>query len=325
MVTERPRKRVLVAGATGRLGLLADVLLERGHAVRAMTRDPASGAAVRLRTAGAEIVYGDFDDLDSLAGAAARVDAVVATGTAHRAGPDGELRHARNIAGAVASAGVPHLVYTSGDGAAPDSPLALFRVKHEVENYIRSLPITHTILAPVYFMENLFNPWNLPMLRAGVLPSPVAVHLPLQQVAITDLAKLAAIAIERPSEFAGRRIAIASDGLTAVEAAAALSGVTGRDFTAEQLPGDELSPGLIALFDWLEDNRQTVDLAALHGRYPDVGWLDYGAWVRSQHARLRALSPQPPSPAALPAAEAGAHPEPARRARRSRAGGSGRA
>lgn len=284
-------KRVLVAGATGRLGVVVNVLLDRGHSVRAMTRDPTSSAAARLRAAGAEIVYGDFDEPDSIEGAAAGVDAMFATGTAHRAGPDGELRHARNIARAAAAAGVPHLVYSSGDGAAPDSPLPLFRVKHQVEEYIRALPIADTILAPVYFMENLFNPWNLAALRTGVLPSPIDVDLLLQQAAIADVASLAALAIERPDEFAGQRIAVASDELSAEQAAQVLARVLGRDFIAAQLPSENLVPGLRALFAWLERNGRTVDLAALHDRYPEVGWHDYEVWVRSQHRHHRTNPP----------------------------------
>jgi hypothetical protein len=38
MPTDRPRKRVLVTGATRRLGALANTLLNRGYAVRAVTR-----------------------------------------------------------------------------------------------------------------------------------------------------------------------------------------------------------------------------------------------------------------------------------------------
>jgi uncharacterized protein YbjT (DUF2867 family) len=285
-------KRVLVAGGTGRLGVVVDVLLGRGHSVRAMTRDPISSAAGRLRAAGAEVVHGDFDDPDSLARAAAGVDATFATGTAHRAGPDGELRHGRNIAEASVAAGVRHIIYSSGDGAAADSPLPLFRVKHQVEQHIRSLPITHTLLAPVYFMENLFNPWNLPMLHAGRFPSPIAVELPMQQVAIADLAKLAAIAIERPQEFAGQRVEVASAELTAAQAADVLSDVLGRDFDAEQLGREALPPGLRALFGWLEHNRESVDVPSLHDRYPEVGWHDYEAWARSRLARLRELCPR---------------------------------
>ncbi len=285
-------QRVLVAGATGRLGMLVGLLLGRGHAVSAMTRDPTSPAAARLRAAGAEVVYGDFDDPDSVASAADGVDAMFATGTAHRAGPDGELRHGRNLASAAAAAGVPHLVYSSGDGAAPDSPVSLFRAKHQVEQSIRSLPIKYTILAPVYFMENLFNPWNLPMLQAGAFPSPIPVELRMQQVAIADLARLAVMAIERPEEFADQRITVVSDELTAENAAQVLGRVLGRDFAAEQLAREALSPGLRALFSWLEHSRQTADLADLHDRYAEVGWHDYETWVHSQRGRLAELCPR---------------------------------
>jgi uncharacterized protein YbjT (DUF2867 family) len=290
------RKRVLVAGATGRLGVIVDVLLERGHFVRAMTRDPTSPTAARLRATGAEVIYGGFDDPDSIAAAATGADAMFATGTMHRTGPEGELRHGRNLARAAAAAGVPHLVYSSGDGAAPDSPLPLFRVKHQVEQHIRSLAVAHTILAPVYFMENLFNAWNLPALQAGLFPSPIPIDVPLLQVAIADVASVAALAIERPHEFTGERITIASEQLTAREAADTLTRVTGRQFDVEQVDASELGPGLQALFAWLERIRHRVDTRALHSRYPDVTWHSYAAWLRSQRARLSAICPHEHAP-----------------------------
>lgn len=292
MPTDRPYKRVLVAGATGRLGALVDVLLTRGHAVRAMTRDPESSAAQRIRRVGAELVLGDFDYPESLVRAAAGMDSVFAAGTAHRAGPGGELRHGQNLARAVAAAGVPHLVYCSGDGAAPDSPLPLFRVKHQVEELVRSLPVAHTILAPVYFMENLFNPWNLAALQAGQLPSPIGLDRPLQQVAIADLATFAARAIEQPDHFAGRRIKVASDELTATQAASAITQVTGRQFVPHQIAETELGPGLRALFAWLEETGHDVDIPVLHARYADVGWHTYENWLYSERHRLSMLCPR---------------------------------
>src|SRR5262245_32600695 len=132
---------VSVAGATGRFGAIVELLLERGHTVRAMTRDPGSPAAGLLRELGAELVKADFDDRDSLESAARGADAVFASGTAHHVGPEGEALHGANLARAVAAAGTPHLVYVSGDGAAPDSPLPLFRSKWEVEERIRSAGI----------------------------------------------------------------------------------------------------------------------------------------------------------------------------------------
>src|SRR4029450_13918966 len=102
-------------------------------------------------------------DPAALEAAARGVDAVFASGTAHHVGPDGEARHGRNLAAAASAAGTPHLghvsgapaappdrVYASGDGAAPDSPLPLFRAKWEVEQGIGATGVAHTILAPPF-------------------------------------------------------------------------------------------------------------------------------------------------------------------------------
>jgi uncharacterized protein YbjT (DUF2867 family) len=53
-------RRILVAGATGRFGGIVDLLVARGHTVRAATRDPAHPRAVKLAALGAEIVRADF-------------------------------------------------------------------------------------------------------------------------------------------------------------------------------------------------------------------------------------------------------------------------
>jgi uncharacterized protein YbjT (DUF2867 family) len=274
-------KTVVVAGATGRLGALVELLLERGHMVRALTRDPTAARARHLAERGADVRRGDFDEPGTIARAAAGADAMFATGTAHRSGPDGELRHGRALADAAMQAAVAHLVYVSGDGAAPDSPLPVFRAKFAVEHHIASLGVPHTILAPVYFMENLFNPWNLPALREGVLPSPIPVDAPLQQVAVADLIALAAIAIEQPSRFTGRRIAVASDELTAREAAAAIQGNLGLELEPHQPTADQLAPGLRALFRWLATTGHHVDIAALHREVDAIDWHTYESWIRT--------------------------------------------
>src|SRR5260370_25975679 len=127
-------KRILVAGATGRFGGIVDLLLARGHAVRAATRDPAHPAAAELAVGGAEVVRADFEDTASLAAAAQGLHAVFASGTAHRAGPGGEERHGKNLADAVSAAGVPHLVFVSGAGADRDTLLPLFGAKRRGEH-----------------------------------------------------------------------------------------------------------------------------------------------------------------------------------------------
>jgi uncharacterized protein YbjT (DUF2867 family) len=285
--------KVLVAGATGRFGGIAEILLERGHSVRAGVRDLNSPGAIRLRELGARPVRADFDEPATLELAAAGAEAVFASGTAHRAGLDREEQHGRNVATAAAEADVPHLVFVSGDGAGPDSPVPLFRVKWEVEKAIRASGVPHTILAPTYLMENLFNPWNLPALQAGVLPSPIAIDRPLQQTAVADLLSLAVLAIENPDDFAGRRIPIASAELTGIESAEAISALAPRTFEPRQAPAESLPPGIQALFGWLGSVGHHVDIDALRDEFPDVGWRSYTGWARTQLERFRELCPHP--------------------------------
>jgi uncharacterized protein YbjT (DUF2867 family) len=181
----------------------------------------------------------------------------------------------------------------SGDGAASDSPLPLFRAKWEVEERIRSLGIPSTILAPTYLMENLFNPWNIGALQAGVLPSPIPVGQPLQQSAVADLLSVAVLAIEQAERFTGRRISVASDELSAEEAARAISALIPRQLEARQAPGDALPAGVRLLSAWLESSGHHIDIDALRNELPEVGWHRYGDWVQEQLDRFRELCPHP--------------------------------
>jgi hypothetical protein len=71
MPIDRRQRKLLVAGATGRLGVLVEILLACRHSVRAITRQIQSPPADRLRGIGAEVVYGNFNDPDGIARAAA--------------------------------------------------------------------------------------------------------------------------------------------------------------------------------------------------------------------------------------------------------------
>jgi uncharacterized protein YbjT (DUF2867 family) len=285
--------RILVAGATGRFGAIAELLLARGHEVRAGARDLDSPAAARLRELGAKLVRANFDMPNSLAVAARGVDALFAAGTAHRVGPEGEAGHGLHLVRAAEAAKVLHLVFVSGDGAAPDSPVPLFRAKWQVEEAIRASGIPHTILAPTYLMENLFNPWNLESLRAGVLPSPISVDQPLQQTATADLLALAVLAIEGPRGLAGRRrIRLASDELTASEAAEAISSLLPRRLEARRVPPEQLPPPLALLFGWLESPGHHVDLG-IRREFPEAGWHGYRDWAAEQLDRFRELCGHP--------------------------------
>lgn len=109
--------RLLVAGASGRTGLLlTELALARGHEVTALVRDPTNFAAKphgRLRVA-----VGDVLEPATLLGAVAGQDAVVSL-LAPRPRTDGRVyvEGTRNLADAAARAGVRRFVVVSAEGA----------------------------------------------------------------------------------------------------------------------------------------------------------------------------------------------------------------
>ncbi len=109
--------RCLVTGATGYIGArLVPRVLDEGHRVRALARDPAKLADVPWRGQ-AEVARGDLGDVDSLVAAFDGID--VAYYLVHSMGAskdfaDEEARAVRNVVEAARRAGVRRLVYLGG-------------------------------------------------------------------------------------------------------------------------------------------------------------------------------------------------------------------
>jgi len=271
---------VLVAGATGRLGgPLAETLIDRGHRVRALTRDPGSAAAGRLRRRGARIVAGDLDDPPSLHRAAAGADAVFVLSTPHHGtGPAAEARQAITLADAAVAAGAGYLVYASAAGARQARGVPMLESKRQVEDHLATMPVPNAVIAPVYFMDNLAYPWNMAVLRAGRWPIPLPPDRPVQLIPAVDMARFAALVIERPGDFAGHRVELASDEVTGPEAARVLSGVLNRPIAhAPTVPGPLAS--MAPFFRWIAEVGFRADIRQLRTGYPQIGWQSLRHWA----------------------------------------------
>jgi uncharacterized protein YbjT (DUF2867 family) len=276
-------RQVLVVGATGTQGgATARELLRTGVSVRALTRDPASAAAKALADAGAQVVRGDLDDPAGLREALAGVDGVFSVQDLIALGDEGEARQGIAVIDAARAAGVRHLVQASGGGADRSPDLPGFTGKSLVEQHLRSSGISHTIVAPTWFMSNWDWPYFRPAILAGVLALPLDPTTPLQQVAPVDIGRLAALAFADPERWAGQRVELAGDERPIARTAAALGASLGRPVSYRQVSWEafeaEYGSFFAGLFRWYADHGYRADIPALRRTLPGLldldGYLD---------------------------------------------------
>jgi uncharacterized protein YbjT (DUF2867 family) len=250
--------RILVAGATGRVGGAAvRHLLDSGFAVRALVRGANKGEP--LRALGAEVCVGDVTRPGSLAPAldgCAGVFSALSSATDRQA-EEVEYRGNVNLLSAARKAGAGRFVYSSALLA--DHPLArkvgTFREKARFEETLLGAgDVSATVLRPVMFMETLLM----------ALGGPVAFVMGRQKnvvrwISAGDAALAAVRAFERG--VTGRHEIGGPDAATFDEAYRRLSAVRGRrifvlhpPLSAARLAG-RLSPAvdelahMFALFD----------------------------------------------------------------------------
>jgi uncharacterized protein YbjT (DUF2867 family) len=152
---ENSHRTILVTGATGNQGsAVAHHLLGRGNCqVRALVRDEHKPAAQALKQAGAELITGDLTDRSSLDRALQGVSGVFSVQGLND-GLEAEIQQGKAIADAAKAAGVEHFVYSSVGSAERQTGVPHFDSKYQIEKYIHSIGLTHTILRPVFFFYN---------------------------------------------------------------------------------------------------------------------------------------------------------------------------
>jgi len=147
---------VVITGSTGKQGgAVARGLLERGHKVRAVTRDTNSSQAKSLASAGATLVAASLEDTAALTQA-------LEGATSPLRDDDAVGRHRRRDTTRLLRPPTRprqqgrHLVFTSVGSANRQTGVPHFDSKYEVEKHIAKVGVRATILAPVAFMENLY-------------------------------------------------------------------------------------------------------------------------------------------------------------------------
>jgi uncharacterized protein YbjT (DUF2867 family) len=246
-----------------------------------LTRDVHSPAARTLAATGVAVIQGDFDDRASLARALAGLYGAYAVQTPWQSGGvEGELRQGIAFADAAKAAGIQHLVYSSVGSADRQTGIPHFESKYQIEEHIRAIGLPHTLLRPVFLMENFLS--NRDTIVSGTLAEPLMPATPLQLVAVDDIGAFAALAFAAPEQWIGRAIELAGDELTMPQAAERFGRVIGRPVQSVQVPMAEVrrtsGEDQATMFTWFNQVGYGADLPTLRAIYPALTTLEQ--WLR---------------------------------------------
>lgn len=231
---------VLVAGGTGTLGRsIVGRLLRQGPAVRVMTRSP--DKAADLRATGANIVRADLRDPASLAAACSGVTHIMTTANAF-SGKGSESVSAvdeagnRNLVDAAKQAGVRQFVFTSGRLPPAFLGIDYFAAKARTEDYLRQSGVPFTILRPTAFMETWAAILGEPILRKGKASIIGSGTLPINLVAVDDVAAVAVMTLDRPDAVNAVVEIGGPENLTQLQVVETFERIAGRPAKRSHLP-----------------------------------------------------------------------------------------
>ncbi|WP_441249013.1 NmrA family NAD(P)-binding protein [Kitasatospora sp. McL0602] len=228
-------------GATGTTGTaLLHSLRALGTPVRALTRTPqrplpgtADAHHLPIQTQ-----YADATDPSSLRSAfegATQLFLAMANSPA-------QVELETRVIDIAARTGIEHIVKISAPAAEPDSPVAISRGHHAIEEHLRAGGLTHTVLRPYAFMQNLLR--LAPTVTHGVLVGAMG-DAPCNYIDARDIGEVAAAALTRPAIAGGTYTLTGPEAVSYPDLAARLVTLTGSRIRYVDLTPDELRDHLV--------------------------------------------------------------------------------
>jgi uncharacterized protein YbjT (DUF2867 family) len=230
---------IAVTGATGTQGgTVARHLHSAGWHVRALTRNPASSAALNLKTSGMEIVFADLNRVDSLHAALAGVHGVFSVQNYYEKGVglEGEVRQGRHLAEAAKAADVRHFVQSTMAEGRGAEQVEHFRSKRMIEGLVRNFALPASFIGTVWFMDNLLDKTKGGEMSFPVLEGTLGRSRPFEMLSADDIGKAALALFSDPERHRGRHVNLAGDRLTLKAMRTVFQEVIGRNPPSFPMP-----------------------------------------------------------------------------------------
>jgi len=257
---------ILITGATGNVGgELVKQLSTRKVPFRAMIRSTKDATALS-EVEGAEIVVGDFDDPESLAGALQHMKRVfLLTNSSERA----ETQQSTFVE-AARRADVKHIVKLSQWAASTDSPVRFLRYHAAVERKIEDSGMVYTFLRPNLFMQGLLA-FRETIIGQGKFFAAIGAAK-ISAIDVRDIGAAAAAVLAEEGHQERTYNLTGPEALSHGEMAEKLSGVLGRPIEFVDVP-----PGVM---------RAALIGAGLHVWQADGVIEDYAHYSRGEAAEV---------------------------------------
>ncbi len=235
---------VLVAGGNGFIGTtLVDELIERGHDVTVLARNP----DVASLPDGVDTVSGDVTAYDSIEPALEGQDAVVnlvALSPLFKPKGGNKMhdevhRHGtENLVRAAVNAGVERFVQMSALGADPDGATAYIRAKGQAEAHVTDSDLDWVIIRPsvVFGDGGEFVSFTKKLAPPFVTPLPGGGKTKFQPIWVGDLVPMLADAVEADGHVGETYELGGPDKLSLADVAKLAHGADGRSVTVLPVP-----------------------------------------------------------------------------------------
>lgn len=240
---------ILITGATGTNGQeIIKQLADKGVTVRAMVRSLEKGKA--LETYGAELVEGDFSNIESLTAALQGIEkALMLPPIAPNA-----VELQRNFIEAAKQAGTRYIVKFSAIGADPDSPMRLGRWHGDAEQLLAESGIAYCTLRPNGFMQN-FLAFGQSIANQGVFAQPGG-QSSISHIDVRDIAAAIVEVLLDEEAHAGKAYTLTGpEALSFNQVAETFSKVLGKPVEYVAQAPEEFKGNMVAWGqpDWLAD------------------------------------------------------------------------
>lgn len=221
---------ILLTGGTGVVGsALLPMLLDQGHDVRCLVRDPRRLGADRVRV---QLSLADLGDPRGLRHAVRGVDTVIHLAAAMRDQPPRKVEEitalgTHRLLAAAERAGVKRFIFFSALGATSFQRTRFFRSKALAEQRVRDSPLQTTIFAPsiIYDRDDTWVTWIRRLALLPLLPISGRGQAGYEPIWAQDVARAVLASLDAPAaryELAG------PERLTYEQAARLIAASAGR-------------------------------------------------------------------------------------------------